>query len=213
MSLHSLKPERYGEITGTSNMLPRVLEGIKESKSVGLRPLKVNCVVMRGKNEDEIPDFVNMAHEQELSVRFIEYMPFDGKKFWEVEKVVSGREILAKAGETRKLVPEPREPGATASTYRFADGSKGGIGIIHSMTNPFCSDCDRVRLTADGRIVPCLFSRNEYDVRSLVRRGATDEEIADFVRKSFWLKSEGVGSMIRQNVEFGRVRPMYTIGG
>lgn len=213
VSLHSLRPKRYGEITGTSNMLPRVLEGIQESKAVGLRPLKVNCVIMRGKNEDEIPEFVTLAHEQELCVRFIEYMPFDGKRFWDIESVVSGKEILGKAAEVFELVPESREPGATALLYRFADGSKGEIGVITSMTKPFCGDCNRVRLTADGRIVPCLFSRNEYDVRSLLRNGATDEQVADFIRKSFWLKSGGVEPMIRQNVEFGRVRPMYTIGG
>ena len=213
VSIHSLRPDRYGELTGTSRMLPRVLEGLREAKAVGLSPLKVNCVIVSGKNEDEIPDFVSLAHEEELCVRFIEYMPFDGKRFWDMDKVVGGKEILKRAQTAFELIPQTREPGATATVNRFADGSKGEIGVIPSMTRPFCGDCNRIRLTADGRIVPCLFSRNEYDVRTLLRNGASDEELACFIRKSFWLKSEGVESMIKQNVQFGRVRPMYTIGG
>ena len=213
VSVHSLKPDQFGAITGTSGMLPRVLEGLREAKAVGLDPLKVNCVVMKGKNEGEIGDFVAMAHREEICVRFIEYMPFDGKRFWDVGSVVGGSEILKRAKEAFDLTPLPREKGATATVYAFADGSPGRVGVIPSMTSPFCSDCDRIRLTADGRIVPCLFSRNEYDIRALLRRGATDDEIASFVRKSFWLKPEGVAAMIRQSVEFGRVRPMYTIGG
>jgi len=213
VSIHSLRPERYGKLTGTSDVLPRVFEGLREARAVGLRPLKVNCVIMRGKNDDEIPDFVNFAHEQQVCVRFIEYMPFDGKRFWDVENVLSGGEIARRASEKFELIPKPREPGATASLFTFADGTRGAIGIIESMTKPFCRDCDRIRLTADGRIVPCLFSRNEFDVRRLLRNGATDEEVSSFIRKSFWLKSAGVESMIKQNVEFGRVRPMYTIGG
>lgn len=213
VSLHSLKADRYREITGANDMLPRVLDGIHEAMLVGLNPLKINCVIRRGNNEDEIPDFARLAHEQGLPVRFIEYMPFDGKRFWDIKKVVGGAEIIQRVNEMYKVVPAPREPGATANTYKFADGSKGEICTITSITKPFCGDCDRVRLTADGKIVPCLFSTNEFDVRSLLRRGATDHEIASFIQKCFWLKSEGVESMIKQHVRFGRIRPMHTIGG
>lgn len=213
VSLHSLRPDRYGETTGTKDMLPRVLDGIREAMLVGFHPLKINCVVRRGENEDEISDFAKLAHDQELSVRFIEYMPFNGKRYWDAESVLSGAEILKKVNAMYDLVPESRESGATADTYQFADGSKGEIGVITSMTKPFCGDCDRVRLTVDGKIVPCLFSRDEYDLKSLLRSGTTDGEIASFVQKCFLLKSEGVESMIRQKVEFGLVRPMYTIGG
>jgi cyclic pyranopterin phosphate synthase len=213
VSLHSLRPDRYGQTTGTRDMLPRVLDGIHEAMLVGLHPLKINCVVRRGENEDEIADFAKLAHDQEVSVRFIEYMPFNGKKFWEAESVLSGAEILEKVRAVHNLVPRSREAGATAETYQFGDGSKGEIGVITSMTKPFCGDCDRVRLTVDGKIVPCLFSRDEYDTKSLLRSGAMDNEIAGFIQKCFLLKSEGVESMIKQKVEFGLVRPMYTIGG
>jgi cyclic pyranopterin phosphate synthase len=213
VSLHSLRPDRYGETTSTKGMLPRVLDGIHEAILVGLHPLKINCVVRREENEDEIPDFAKLAHDQELSVRFIEYMPFNGKKFWDAKSVLSGAEILKRVNAVYGLVPKSREAGATADTYQFADGSKGEIGLITSMTKPFCGDCDRVRLTVDGKIVPCLFSRDEYDLRSLLRSGARDDEIASFLQKCFLLKSEGVESMMKQKVEFGLVRPMYTIGG
>ena len=212
LSLHSLRPNRYEAITGAKDMLGKVLAGMEEARRVGL-PLKVNCVVRRGSNEDEIPDFVRLAREQGISVRFIEYMPFDGKRFWEMSRVVGGSEIMARVAAESKLVPLSRERGSTATAYRFEDGGAGEICTITSMTKPFCSDCERIRLTAEGTIVPCLFSKNEYDVRSLLRGGAGDEEIANFVRDCFKLKFEGVESLIRQNVAFGRVRPMHTIGG
>ncbi len=212
VSLHSLRPERYDSITGVPGMLSRVLDGIGEARKAGL-PVKVNCVVRRHSNEDEVLDFARLARSWGVPVRFIEYMPFDGKRFWDMEKVVSGAEVVKVVGSVYDLVQVPREPGATSESYRFADGSKGEIGTVSSMTKPFCLDCDRIRLTADGKLVPCLFSNNEYDVRSLLREGAGDQEISEYVRKCFWLKPEGVGAMIRQNVTFGRVRPMNTIGG
>lgn len=212
VSLHSLKPERYESITGARDMLPRVLDGIEEARRVGL-PLKINCVIRRGDNEDEILDFANLARDWKVAVRFIEYMPFDGKRLWDGGRVVGGAEIVTKVERVYGLVPLPRERGATAGTYSFEDGSGGEIGTITSMTEPFCGSCDRIRLTAEGKIVPCLFSKDEYDVRALLRGGARDEEIAGFVRDSFRLKFEGVDSLIRRNVPLGRVRPMHTIGG
>jgi len=212
VSLHSLKPGRYESITGVSGMLPRVLDGIEEAKRVGL-PLKINCVIRRGNNEDEILDFAKLARDWKVSVRFIEYMPFDGKRFWDEARVMGGAEIVKKVEEAYKLVPLPREHGATAGSYAFKDGSAGQVATITSMTEPFCGTCDRIRLTAEGKIVPCLFSKDEYDVRSLLRGGAGDEEIARFIRNSFKLKFAGVESLIRQNAAFGRVRPMNTIGG
>ena len=212
LSLHSLKPDRYQNITGTRNMLATVLRGMDRARLAGL-PLKVNCVVRRGNNEDEIPDFVRLAKERGISVRFIEYMPFDGRRFWDVGRVVGGSEIIARAASQNRLTPLPREHGSTATVYRFEDGSPGEICTITSMTAPFCSDCERIRLTAEGKIVPCLFSNAEYDVRSLLRAGAGDEAVAKFIRDSFGMKFEGVESLIRKNVAFDRVRPMHTIGG
>jgi cyclic pyranopterin phosphate synthase len=213
VSLHSLKPELYSEITGTKDIFQRVLNGIKEAVKVGLEPIKINCVVIRGCNDNEILDFARLAHDGDMTVRFIEYMPFDGTKFWDIERVVSGREIIEDINSSFNLKPLRREPGDTSKKYKFADGSNGQIGIITSMTEPFCRDCDRVRLKADGKIVPCLFSKDEYDVKSLLRGGASDGEIEQFIRKCFWLKPAGVEAMLEQSMELRHVRPMYTIGG
>ncbi|MBI3117025.1 MAG: GTP 3',8-cyclase MoaA [Thaumarchaeota archaeon] len=213
VSLHSLRPEMYAQITGTKNMLDRVLDGIREAKAAGLFPLKINCVVTRGCNDSEILDFAMLAYEGDVTVRFIEYMPFDGTKFWERGLVVSGREIVEKVASRYDLVHLERQYGDTSRKYRFKDGSKGEIGVITSMTEPFCGDCDRIRLKADGKVVPCLFSTDEYDLRSLLRNGTADDEIASFLRKAFWLKSEGVESMMKRKIELKHVRPMHTIGG
>ncbi len=213
VSLHSLKPELYHELTGTHDMFWRVMEGIEETKRVGFSRIKINCVITRGCNEDQIVDFAKLAHDGNLTVRFIEYMPFDGTKLWDEERLVSGAEIVKRIGTTYELVPLVREHGSTAVNYSFKGSSNGEIGVITSMTKPFCSDCDRIRLKADGKIVPCLFSVDEYDVKPLLRSGATDLEISEFMRRSFWLKSEGVESMLAQKLDLKRVRPMYTIGG
>jgi len=213
LSLHSLKAERYNEITGTKDVFWRVMEGLEEARKVGLERVKVNCVVTKGCNEDEVQDFAKLAHDAEVSVRFIEYMPFDGSKVWDPENVVSGDEILRRVGLRYQLIPLEREHGATARHFKFSDSSNGEVGVITSMTKPFCSDCDRIRLKADGKMVPCLFSVDEYDIRPMLRNGAGDEEISDFIRRSFWLKSEGVEKMLEQHLELKHVRPMYTIGG
>ncbi|MEM4312301.1 MAG: GTP 3',8-cyclase MoaA [Nitrososphaerales archaeon] len=212
ISLHSLKPELYDSITRTKNMFYKVLRGIEEAKRVGLK-VKINCVVTRNCNDNEVLDFAKLAYEGNINVRFIEYMPFDGNKLWDIEKVVSGDEILERIKSHYPLVKLPREHGSTAENYAFKDGSKGGIGIISSITKPFCKDCDRIRLKADGKIVPCLFSNDEYDLKPLLRGGASDEEIAQFIKESFWKKSEGVEAMIKKNLVLKHIRSMYTIGG
>jgi len=213
VSLHSLKPERYEEVVGRKGVFERVTEGLKVAREVGFNPVKVNVVVIRGCNDDEILDFAELARKSNLTVRFIEYMPFDGRKFWRPELLVSGEEILQVIESIYPLVPLPREHGSTAQVYRFADGVEGDIGVITSMTSPFCSDCDRIRLTADGKIVPCMFSRDEYDVKSLLRSGATDEEIASFIRDAFYRKFAGVESLLREHKTIAYVRPMYQLGG
>jgi len=212
VSLHSLKPERYDLITRTKNMFEKVLKGIEKAKALGLK-VKINCVVLRNCNDDEILDFAKLAYDGNITVRFIEYMPFDGNKFWDLERVVSGEEIIAKIKSHYPLNKLPREKGSTAEIFSFSYGSKGEIGIITSITNPFCKDCDRVRLKADGKIVPCLFSNDEYDVKALIRRGAKDEEIIQFIKECFWKKSPGVEDIIRKKQLNKLIRPMYTIGG
>ncbi len=213
VSLHSLKPELYDQITGTKDMFSRVMRGIQEAERVGLGPVKINCVVTRGCNEGEILDFARMAHDAGRNVRFIEYMPFDGSKFWDTAMVVPGSEIVETISKTYGLEPVKSEHGSTSSNYRFRDGSQGSIGTITSMSKPFCGDCDRIRLKANGNLVPCLFSVAEYDLKHLLRGGASDEEIEEAVRRAFWQKFEGVGSLMENKVEVRHVRPMYTIGG
>jgi cyclic pyranopterin phosphate synthase len=213
VSLHSLKPELYDQITGTKDMFSRVMRGIQEAERVGLGPVKINCVVTRGCNEGEILDFARMAHDAGRNVRFIEYMPFDGTKFWDTAMVVPGSEIVETISKTYGLEPVKSEHGSTSSNYRFRDGSQGSIGTITSMSKPFCGDCDRIRLKANGNLVPCLFSVAEYDLKHLLRGGASDEQIEEAVRRAFWQKFEGVGSLMENKVEVRHVRPMYTIGG
>jgi len=213
VSVHSLRPELYDEITGTHDMFWKVMDGIEEAERVGLSPVKVNCVVTRGCNEKEILDFARMAHDGDRMVRFIEYMPFDGTKFWDMEMVVPGKEIIETVAKAYPLEPVQNESGSTSTNFRFKNGSKGGIGTVTSMTKPFCGDCDRIRLKANGNMVPCLFSVAEYDLKRLLRGGATDEEIERSIRKAFLQKFEGVASLIENKVEVRDVRPMHTIGG
>jgi len=211
VSLHSLKPDKFSQITG-GGPLAQVLAGIREAKKNGLKPLKINAVIIRECNEDEITDLASLAATGDVCVRFIEYMPFDGERMWEMEKVVSGEEILARLREQYDLEMEPREKGSTAQTYKFENG-KGRIGIITSITAPFCSDCDRIRLSADGKIVPCLFDRTGYDLRPLLRGGASDEELTDFIVNAVRLKAAGVETLLKKFRNLEHVRPMHTIGG
>jgi len=213
VSLHSLKPQLYDQITGTSDMFARVMRGIEEAERVGLGPIKINCVVTRGCNEGEVLDFARMAHDAGRNVRFIEYMPFDGSKFWDTAMVVPGSEIVETISKRYELEAMKSEHGSTSSNYRFRDGSRGSIGTITSMSKPFCGDCDRIRLKANGNLVPCLFSVAEYDLKHLLRGGASDEQIEEAVSRAFWQKFEGVASLMENKVEVRHVRPMYTIGG
>lgn len=211
VSLHSLKPERFSEITG-GGVYDVVAAGIKAAKKNGFSPLKINSVIIRGCNDDEIADLASLARAGDITVRFIEYMPFDGQHMWGMEKVVSGKEIIEKIRERYELVKVPRESGSTAEVYRFADGP-GMIGVITSITEPFCSDCDRVRLSADGKIVPCLFDKTGFDMMPLLRGGASDEALFNFIRDAVSRKAPGVETLLKNYHGLEHVRPMHTIGG
>ena len=211
VSLHSLKPERFSEISG-GGPFEKVLAGIKAAKENGFNPVKVNAVIIRGCNEDEIVDLASLAYSGDVTVRFIEYMPFDGERLWEMEKVVSGKEIVERIRREYDLSPVPREPGSTAKLYRFPDG-RGEIGVITSITEPFCSDCDRIRLSADGKIVPCLFDKAGYDLKPLLRGGASDEALVEFIWDAVQRKAPGVETLLRKFNALQHVRPMHTIGG
>jgi cyclic pyranopterin phosphate synthase len=209
VSLHSLKPERFKQITG--GVYEKVVAGIKAAKQVGFKPIKINAVIIRGCNEDEIVDLASLAVSGDITVRFIEYMPFDGQRLWGTEKVVGGKEILAAIRERYDLVSVPRMSGSTANIFKFADGV-GEIGLITSITEPFCSDCDRVRLSADGKIVPCLFDSAGYDLRPLLRGHSSDEALASFLR-AVQKKAAGVETLLKKFRTLEHVRPMHTIGG
>jgi cyclic pyranopterin phosphate synthase len=210
ISLHSLKPERFSQITG--GVYERVVAGIEAAKEVGFKPLKINSVIIRGCNEDEIVDLASLAISGEVIVRFIEYMPFDGQRLWETEKVVSGREIIERIREHYDLIAVPHTTGSTANLFKFVEG-RGQIGVITSITEPFCSDCDRIRLSADGKIVPCLFDSASFDLRPLLRGRASDEAITSFLRGAVLRKAAGVETLLKRFSRLEHVRPMHTIGG
>ncbi|HJQ31392.1 MAG TPA: GTP 3',8-cyclase MoaA [Pyrinomonadaceae bacterium] len=181
VSLDSLRRAAFTEMTG-ADMLARVLEGMRAAQRVGLTPVKVNAVIVRGHNEEEVADMAAFAREHGVHMRFIEYMPLDSGHGWSRERVVSGAEIRAAINERFLLVAKLVERGSeTATRYRFADGAPGEIGIIAPVTEPFCGACSRVRLTADGQIRTCLFSKVEHSLRDVLRAGATRAELADFV--------------------------------
>lgn len=211
ISIHSLKEDRYEKIVGRAGVFEKVLRGIEEAKKAEFNLLKINVVITRGCNDDEILDFVELSRRSGIIVRFIEYMPFDGNNPWERSRVVTGEEILAKIKTKYELVKKERSAGDTALNFVFADKAPGGVGIITSMSSPFCRDCDRIRITADGKLIPCLFSNDSYDLKSLIRSGATDEEIAEFIKSSFRKKFRGVETLLNKDIE--NVRPMYTVGG
>lgn len=188
ISLDSLDRQRFLEITG-QDRLAEVLNSIRAANEAGFSPVKVNCVVIRGVNDDEIVDFVEFARELRLSMRFIEFMPIDEDEQWSREQVVTGEEILSRLGGRFELVPRGlKHPSDTARVYDFADG-RGQLGLILPVSRPFCGACSRIRLTADGKLRTCLFSVVEHDIKSLLRNGADDAELIDFVQATV-LKKE-----------------------
>jgi cyclic pyranopterin phosphate synthase len=189
ISCDSLLRHRFAEMT-RRDALEKVLAGMKAAEAAGLTPIKVNCVVIGGTNDDEVVEFAGWARETGYEVRFIEYMPLDAQHAWEREKVVPAARILDAIDAVHPLVREghEREP---ATTYRFADGAPGRIGVIPSVTEPFCDTCNRLRLTAEGMFRNCLFALDETDLRAPLRAGASDEELALAIRTGLWTKWSG----------------------
>ena len=211
VSLHSLRSDRFASISGV-DALPRVLRGIEKALDVGLRPVKVNSVAIRGYNDDEIIELVEYARERRIPIRFIEFMPLDGLGIWSADKVVSGKEIIEKVSAKYPLRPQGRASAETSSVWRFSDG-KGEMGLITSMSDPFCDDCDRVRLTADGKLLSCLFDTEYYDLRHLVRNGGTNNDLTTAILGAVWRKPEGVGHMSWIRESWSKPRNMNAIGG
>src|SRR6266851_2979482 len=189
ISLDSLKRDTFKQMTGV-DVLDRVLLGIAAAKQSGLQPIKINAVIVRGHNENEVADFAAFAREHDVKMRLIEFMPLDSGHDWSREMVVSGREIRERINEKFPLIRLNVVRGSeTSSRFRFADGATGEVGIIAPVTEPFCGACSRIRLTADGQIRTCLFSTVEHSLRDVVRTGATRAEIIDFI-ESVVLKKE-----------------------
>ena len=209
ISIDTLKRERFYEMTRRDE-LEHVLDGIDAAITAGFSPVKLNAVVQRGINDDEIVDLATFGRNKGIEVRFIEFMPLDAQGTWDNNQVVGQDEIVAAIAAVYPLELMPARGAAPADRWRYLDG-KGTVGVIPSVTKPFCGDCDRVRLTADGQFRTCLFSTNEFDLRAMLREGATDDAIAAEIKRAVGTKWAGhnIG-----NVTFVRPRrSMSQIGG
>ena len=189
VSMDAVDPERFARITRVPHGYDNVLTGVRAARRVGLWPLKVNCVLMRGFNEDQIIPFGMFAREEGVIVRFIEFMPLEEDRTWSPNTVVTLDEILRRMGEYRPLVEIPHARSETARRFRFDDGL-GEIGIIAPVSHPFCGHCSRIRITSDGKIRTCLFSVWDHDLYGQMCRGASDEELEDFIRRVVEKKEE-----------------------
>src|SRR5215470_2409453 len=189
ISMDAVDPDRFARITRVPNSYDRVLAGIRAAKRAGLAPVKLNCVLLRGFNEDQIIPFGMFAREENVVLRFIEFMPLEEDRVWSPDVVVTLPEILERMAEYRPLVEIPHARSETARRYRFDDGI-GEIGIIAPVSHPFCGHCSRIRITSDGKIRTCLFSTWDHDLHELMRRGVSNDELADFIRDVVQRKEE-----------------------
>jgi GTP 3',8-cyclase len=187
VSIDSLQRDRFFQLTRRDS-LPRVLRGLEAiARHERVRPIKVNAVAMRGFTEQEALPFAEFARSTSFQVRFIEFMPLDADHAWTPDAVLTGKELRAIIHAVYPLEPKPREPHSTARVYRFADG-RGEIGFVNPVSEPFCADCNRIRLTADGKLRTCLFSLHETDLREPLRSGGSDGELERIVREAVWRK-------------------------
>jgi GTP 3',8-cyclase len=219
VSIDTLKPDRFMALTKRGN-LPEVLNGVFAAKRSGMSPIKINAVVMRGINDDEILDLVEFARANGFEMRFIEYMDVGNSNGWSLEKTVTKREILATV-ESRFPVREVGRANGSAPAvdYEFVDGA-GGIGIIGSVTEPFCASCTRVRLTADGKLVTCLFAESGFDLKAILRSGASDDVLRSEITKIWSGRADRYSDLRWQKVQTGEYQArdhkkieMITLGG
>ncbi len=210
VSLDTLDRARF-QALARRDRLADVLAGLEAARALGYAPIKLNAVLMRGYNEDEAVRLAGWARDEGYELRFIEWMPLDFGHGWSRERLVPAAEILSQVAAAYPLEPaRVEDPSAPASMYRYLDG-RGRLGVIASVTRPFCGHCDRIRLTADGQIRTCLFAHREYDVRDAMRRGDSDEAIAEILRSAVWRKEPGhlINSPFFQQPQRG----MSAIGG
>jgi cyclic pyranopterin phosphate synthase len=187
VSIDSLQRDRFFQMT-RRDALPQVLRGLEAiARHPEVRPVKVNAVAMRGFTEEEALPFAEFARSTDFQVRFIEFMPLDAGHEWTPDSVLTGDEVREVIHRVHPLEEVPREPSATARVFRFRDG-RGEIGFVNPVSDPFCSDCNRIRLTADGKLRTCLFSLHETDVRGPLREGASDDQLEELIRAAVWRK-------------------------
>jgi cyclic pyranopterin phosphate synthase len=211
VSLDTLRPDRFAAIT-RRDRLEDVLEGLAAAHDAGLRPVKVNTVLMRGVNEDEAPDLLQFCLDHGYQLRFIEQMPLDAQHEWDRATMITAEEILDRLSARFTLTPEGSTARGAAPAERWlVDGGPATVGVIASVTRPFCAACDRTRLTADGALRTCLFATTETDLRGPLRAGASDEELAQLWRAAMWGKAKGHG--INDDGFAQPDRPMSAIGG
>ncbi len=212
ISIDSLRDDRFARISRSATSPAVVLAAIEDAITEGVTPLKVNAVLMRGENEDEAADLAALARRYAIEVRFIEYMPLDSARAWDDSRWISAAETRKAIEAQFKLVAvEGGDPSSTARLFAFADGAPGRIGFIASVSDPFCGACSRLRLTADGKVRPCLFSTTEWDIRALLRGGASDQEISAFLIDVSWTKQAAHGIDSPEFVQ--PARSMSAIGG
>jgi len=212
ISIDSLRHDRFARLTRSTSTPADVLAGVEACIAEDLTPLKLNAVLLRGLNDDEAPDLATLARTYDLEMRFIEYMPLDSAHAWDSAQVVT-------AAETRRAIharfpliaTDADDASSTAVTYRFADGAPGRVGLIAPVSNPFCGACSRLRLTADAKVRPCLFSTTEWDLMPLLRGGARDADLRRFLIDATWTKQAGHG--ISLDTFRQPERPMSAIGG
>jgi len=218
ISLDSLRPDRYSEITRGGD-IDIVLNGIEAAERAGLIPIKINMVPIRGLNDDEIEEFAKLTLKSPYQVRFIEFMPFD-TNMWSIEKFIAADEIKSIVEGIGPLTPANIRKSGPARYFRF-NGARGVIGFISPLSNHFCGECNRLRLTADGKLRPCLFSETEIDLKPALHGGASDDEIERLIRLSIEVKPKGHTIKIQNPTEFSKQikdrekfrRPMSKIGG
>jgi cyclic pyranopterin phosphate synthase len=190
ISLDTLHIDRFQEIA-RREAFDRTMDGILAAEEAGLSPIKLNMVVMKGQNDDEVVDFARLARERGYEVRFIEFMPLDADGIWSNDLVVPSRRIQEQIEDLFPLLAAEEDRPGPATKYRFADGAQGGIGFISSVSQAFCTTCNRIRLTAEGGLRTCLFSLGETPLRDLLRSGASDDSVCRTIEKAVWLKEEG----------------------
>jgi cyclic pyranopterin phosphate synthase len=219
VSIDTLRPDRFTALTKRGN-LEEVLKGLFAAKEAGMAPIKINAVIIRGTNDDEILDLVEFARDNSFEMRFIEYMDVGNANAWSLEKTVTKKEILETIHSRFPVREVGRAHGsAPAVDYEFLDGS-GEVGIIGSVTEPFCASCTRVRLTADGKLVTCLFAESGFDLKGLLRSGATDGELRNTISRIWSVRTDQYSDLRWQQVQSGGYQPrdhkkieMITLGG